>query len=485
MKSELRPTNLRRNLANSRFAILAIISLNAGCSSIAPRHKHVEQHRRTTQTAESTIPVDQSPQQTDFALQGTANNSTTNNARDSVTLEEILSLAFENNPAIKELAATTRIADGYRLQVGLYANPILGYQGQQLADAGTDQHVLFLQQQIITGNKLKLNQKVLNEAVRAQLQELEAQKMRVATDIKIAYYDTLRMQQQLTAIDQFSRLLKQGVNAADKRMQAGESSKIDLLQTQVQLKQLELDRRQLVASMEARLREISALAGVPNHPFKDVSGVLPDTPITQNWPMIEDSIIAASPEYAAAQTRIRQASAAIRRHESQPLPNLGVQLGAGVDNGTNSGMMNVQVGAPIPVFNKNQGNIAAAKAEYCRTIQEAQRIDNAIRARLAVASGEYSRAAEAIAMYRNELLPASKEALDLAEAAYLAGEQDFIQLLVARRTYFETNLTYITSCAQLATAQAHIDGFLLTGALNSVINNSGDDALRGLTLGQE
>ena len=127
MKSELRPTNLRRNLANSRFAILAIISLNAGCSSIAPRHKHVEQHRRTTQTAESTIPVDQSPQQTDFALQGTANNSTTNNAPDSVTLEEILSLAFENNPAIKELAATTRIADGYRLQVGLYANPILGY----------------------------------------------------------------------------------------------------------------------------------------------------------------------------------------------------------------------------------------------------------------------------------------------------------------------------------------------------------------------
>ncbi len=126
------------------------------------------------------------------------------------SLEELLSLAFANNPAIKELAATTQIAAGYRTQVGLYANPMVGYQGQQLADAGTDQHLLFVQQQIITGNKLALNRAVLNEALRAQLQELEAQKLRVTTDIKTVYYDSVRIQQQLSAIEQFSTLLKQG-----------------------------------------------------------------------------------------------------------------------------------------------------------------------------------------------------------------------------------------------------------------------------------
>lgn len=411
--------------------------------------------------------------------------SSTDNLADGATLEELLSVAFANNPAIKELAATTQIAAGYRTQVGLYANPILGYQGQQLADAGTDQHLLFVQQQIITGNKLELNRAVLNEAVRAQLQELEAQKLRVATDIKTAYYDSVRIQKQLAAIDQFSGLLRQGVGAAEARLNSGEGSKIDLLQTQVQLKQLELDRRQLSASLSARLREIVALSGVPSMQLQGVAGELPETPTTQDWKTVEDGLVSTSPEYAAAQARIRQASAAIRRQESQPLPNLGVQFGAGVDNGTNSGMMNVQVGAPIPVFNKNQGNIAAARAEHCRAIQEAQRIDNAIRARLAVASGEYARAAEAVNMYLNELLPAAQETLDLAETSYRAGEQDFIQLLVTRRTYFDTNLAYIAAKAQLATAQAQIDGYLLTGALDAVINNSGDDSLRGLTLGQE
>ncbi len=279
--------------------------------------------------------------------------------------------------------------------------------------------------------------------------------------------------------------MKQGVVAAEKRLKAGEGSKIDLLQTQVQLKQLELDRRQLVAVLDARLRELVALAGVPSLSLQRVSGDLPDSPLTQDWKAIEDGIVATSPEYAAAQARIRRASALVRRHESQPLPNLGIQMGAGVDNGANSGMMNVQVGAPIPVFNKNQGNISAARAEYCRALQEAQRVDNAIRARLAVASGDYARAAEAVNMYTSELLPAAQETLTLAEDAYKAGEQDFIQLLVTRRTYFDTNLAYIASRAQLATAQAQIDGYLLTGALNSVINNSGDDSLRGLTLGQE
>lgn len=404
---------------------------------------------------------------------------------DGATLEELLSLAFANNPAIKELAATTQIAAGYRTQVGLYANPMLGYQGQQLADAGTDQHLLFVQQQIITGDKRALNRAVLNEAVRAQVQELEAQKFRVATDIKIAYYDSLRIQEQLASIDQFFELLKQGVNAAEKRMQAGEGSRIDLLQTQVQIKQLELDRRQLSASLSARLREIVALAGMPNMQLQAVAGELPKLPASQDWKAIEDGLVATSPEYAAAQARIHQASAAIRRQESQPLPNLSVQFGAGVDNSTDSGMMNVQVGAPIPVFNKNQGNIAAARAEYCRAVQEAQRIDNAIRARLAIASGDYARAAEAVDMYLSELLPAAQETLDLAEGAYRAGEQDFIQLLVTRRTYFDTNLAYIAARAQLATAQAQVDGYLLTGALNAVINNSGDDSLRGLTLDQE
>ena len=87
------------------------------------------------------------------------------------TLDQLVDLALANNPAIKELAATTQKAAGFRTQVGLYANPIVGYQAQQLADRGTDQHLLFAEQEFVTADKLGLNRRVQNEALRSQLQE--------------------------------------------------------------------------------------------------------------------------------------------------------------------------------------------------------------------------------------------------------------------------------------------------------------------------
>ena len=91
----------------------------------------------------------------------------------------------------------------------------------------------------------------------------------------------------------------------------------------------------------------------------------------------------------------------------------------------------------------------------------------------------------AVQQYASDILPNAEEGLKLAELAYKAGETSFVQVLVARRTYFDTNLQYIVSQQQLAQARARVDGFVLTGALDAVVDNSGDDSLRGLTFSQQ
>ena len=406
-------------------------------------------------------------------------------SNDGTTVDELVNLAIANNPAIKELAATTQKAAGYRTQVGLYANPIVGYQGQQLADRGTDQHLMFAEQEFATANKLQLNRRVQNEALRAQLQELEAQKLRVATDIQTLYYQALGYQKQLTLIKDFQGLMNKGYELAQLRLKASEGSKIDVLQTKVQRSEIDLVYRQTQARYDAAWREIAAITGVQ---AMSPTTLVSDFPVPANdmrWNEIAATLVSSSPEFAAAQARISQARAELERHGVQAIPNLTVQFGAGTDNGTNSGMMNLQVGAPIPVFNKNQGNIAAARAEYCRTLMESQRIENAIRARLAIVSRDFESSMEAVTAYGTDILPSAQEALALAETAYKSGEMDFIQLLVARRTYFESNLQYVNSQSQLAAAKAKVDGFVLSGSLDAVIDRSGSDSLRGLTFSQQ
>ncbi len=403
----------------------------------------------------------------------------------NMTLEQVLELALANNPAIKELAATTQKAAGFRTQVGLYANPIMGYQGAQLADRRTDQHLLFAEQEFATAGKLALNRRVLNEALRAQLQELEAQKLRVGTDIRVIFYQILAFQKQIELTEEFRGLLDKGYELAQLRLKAAEGSKIDILQTKVQRSEVDLAYRQAKAKLDAAWREMSAIAGTPDLTQTRLVGELPKQADAIVWDEMALSVVNSSPEYAAARSRVSQARAALERQGVQAIPNLTVQFGSGFDRGTNSGMMNLQVGAPIPVFNKNQGNIAAAQAEYCRAQLEAQRIENGIKARLATISRDYESSAEAMSVYTLEILPSAKEAWRLAEMAYKAGEMDFIQVLVARRTYFDSNLQYVISQAQLASAKAKADGFALSGALDAIIDRSGDDGLRGRTFSQQ
>ena len=402
-----------------------------------------------------------------------------------LTLEAIESIALANNPTIAELVATTQKAAGFKTQVGLRANPIIGYQATQLADRGTDQHIVFISQTIITADKLALNRSVLNEALRAQLMQLEAQKYRIATDIRVAFYDALAAQRRVNLIQEFQSVADTGVELAEQLKEAQEGSQLEVVQAKVQQNEIRLALRQAQVQFDATWRELSALAGNPDMTPVPLQGTLPSAETNLDWPSVASTMIASSPEIQAAQARINQARANICRQEVQPIPNLDVQFAAGVDNATDNGLINLQIGAPIPVFNKNQGNICAARAEYARASRELDRIQNSIKARLAAASRAYDSSLVAVEQYTSDILPNAEEGLKLAELAYKAGETSFVQVLIARRTYFDTNLQFIVSQQQLAQARARVDGFVLTGALDAVVDNSGDDSLRGLTLSQQ
>jgi cobalt-zinc-cadmium efflux system outer membrane protein len=403
----------------------------------------------------------------------------------AMSLEDLESMAVANNPTIRELAATTQKAAGFRTQVGLRANPTAGYQGQQIADKGTDQHLAFVEQEFVTGGKLQLNRQVLDATVRSQLLELEAQRMRVLTDVRTAFYDALAAQKRIALIQEFRGVVDQGLKLAELRKQALEGSQVDVLQSRVQRSEVELALQQALQTQAAVWRQLAALTGNPALQQTVLEGELPHDFQTISWDQLASSMISASPEYSAAQARLNRARANLERQQVQAIPNVTTQLAAGVDNGTNSSIINLQVGAPIPAFNKNQGNIAAARAEFCRATLEIQRIENAIRSRLAVVSRDFETASAAVSKYSQEILPSAAEGLKLAEVAYQAGETSFIQVLVARRTYFDTNLQYVAAQTQLAQAQAQLDGFVLTGGLDPVVDQSGDDSLRGQTFSQQ
>ena len=402
-----------------------------------------------------------------------------------MTLEEFESRAFANNPTIRQLEATSRKAAGYREQVGYRSNPTFGYQGVQIADEGTDQHTLFLEKEFVTGGKLDLSRRVLDRAVHTQNLELETQRQRLATDVRVKFYRAFAAQERIKLASEFQRVLEHGFELAELRLDAGEGSKLEVLQARVQKSKVDLARRKAVAGFNAAWQELAAVVGDSSLAPSQLKGSLDFAAAELDWDQLKYGLVISSPERAAALARVEHARAKLNRQKVQSIPNLTAQLAAGFDNATDSGMLNLQVGAPLMIHNRNQGNVTAAQAEYCRAVAEVQRIEQAIHSRLGTASGEYEAAAASTLLFESEILPAALESLELADLSYEAGESSFIEVLIVRRVFIESQLEYLQAKSDLIQAKSRVEGFLLTGGLDPINEVDTGDSSREQAFSQQ
>lgn len=398
------------------------------------------------------------------------------------TLSRLEALALQNNAAIQQATASAHKSMGYRDQVGRHPNPTIGYQATQLADAGTDQHVAFVEQDFVLGDKLVRNQNVLGKDVQVQLWEVEIQRYRVLTDVRQLYYVVLATQLKRDLAVEYQRKARGWRSQADERNAAGEGNKLETGQSAILSKQFQLLERQADAELRGAWKQLMATTGSPGHPVERLSGELSQAD-DRDLGMISARILADSPEIQAARARCARAQANLDRQQAQAIPNLSLMLAAGRDNGTGSGMVNAQVGMPIPVHNRNQGNIAAAYAEVCRASQNVRRLELSLQARIAETQQQWEAALAAVQQYRDNIIPQAEETLALMEQGLRTeGNVTFVEVLVARKTAFDAHWEFVSAQAKLANAGAVLDGMILTGGLDETRDTDMDSALRDQSL---
>ena len=403
-------------------------------------------------------------------------------SNDGFSLEEIERLALQNNPSIRQAEAAVSKAVGIRHQVQLYPNPVMGYNGTQLADEQTDQHTLFVEQEFVTSNKLEKNAQVLDHEVQNLKWQVEQQRRTVIADVKQYYYEVLGAQKQLNLSNEFTEIALKSVDITKQLKMIGEGTNVDILQSEIQLQQLLISQKQAQATLQGAWKKLTATIGLPEMDQQEILGELPTQPLQYYWDDEYARILKDSPELKAAHYRVTRGLAMMDRQHVQANPNVSVSLAAGYDRATNSQMINTQVGMPIPFYNQNEGNQSAAYADYCHATQELKRIELSLKARLAQTAQDYESAAAAVNMHRDEVVPKAQELLKLAELSYKTGEVNFLQVLVIRKTYYDTMNAYITARSSLAKAQVSIEEYLLSGSLESKSDSGYDDGLRSQAL---
>jgi cobalt-zinc-cadmium efflux system outer membrane protein len=400
-----------------------------------------------------------------------------------ISLDELEQLALSNNPTLLQAAWSVDKACGLRNQAGRYPNPTVGYQGIEMGNEGSSgQQGAFLQQTIVLGDKLRLGQRVIDQDLQRLLWTKETQRLRVLTDLRLRFYEALGAQRRVELAGELEKVAADGVKAAQELFEAQQGAKPDILQAEIQLNEVRIILQNAQTDYDTAWRGLVSVVGMPSmQPVRlegDIRGELPVRELEADY----EQLVSQSPEVQVAYANVERARANVRRQRAQPIPNLITQFGVAHDNATGDEIANVQIGVPLPLLNRNRGNVAAAHAEYHRAWQNVERLRLSLRVRLNEAFRNYVQARNQVERIKSEILPRAEENRELTEDAYQLGEFDFLRVLTARRTYFEANLRYVRELIQLRKANTLIDGLLLTGGLESPAEVQIGSELRGQAL---
>ena len=401
----------------------------------------------------------------------------------ALTLAEVEAAAVANNPTLAGAAAALAKARGIYEQVGLGPNPTMGYVASEIGDGGTaGQQGVFASRTFVTADKLALNRAVESHEIEALRWRAEAQRLRVLGGVRRAFYAALGAQRRAELAGELVELAEAGVAAAEALVEIGEVARPDVLQVEIQLGEVRIAQRDAELDYEAGWRRLVALAGTPGRPVGRIAGDLDRfEPEERDFEALFAALLAASPELRAARARVERARAAVCRQRVQPVPNVLAQASLAYSFGGQEPLGGLQLGVPLPVFNDNRGNVAAAVADLHRALADAARLELDLRVRLADALRDLRRAENRVARLTDDVLPAAEENLDLTEEGYELGEFDLIRVFTARRSLFEASLARVDALTDLRTAAVVVDNLLLTDALGP-IPDAGGDNLQGVGL---
>lgn len=376
-----------------------------------------------------------------------------------LTLEQISGLAQAQNPQLQSAAAVVEAARGEAVQAGLYPNPVVSGGTNQLGGKGSQYYAL-LSQEIVTKHKLKLDRAAATQAVFQAEFEFVRLRFDVLTAVRRDFYAMLAAQRRVEILKDLVNLLTQSRDTSERLRKGGEGTKADVLLLDVQLQQAEVSLLNAETMLAAARTKLAASAGNPMLRIEEVAGNLAQPVRFQEFDLAREWLVQENASARSAMVEIDRREILLKRATVEPYPNFTIQSGYqyNVEEPNNYGIVQLEV--PLPVWDRNQGGIRAARANVAKAVQSLGAVQNQLVHEYAQAVGQFLSAQQQVEKYENQILPASREAIRLAQQGYQQGEFDFLRLLQAQQTRVRSELDYVNALENKWLAAADIAGML-------------------------
>jgi len=355
-----------------------------------------------------------------------------------LTLADAVSQAMASNPQLAVVAARVGVTEGLRRQAGLSPNPRLivqlentrFWESPPFSYAQDTSTYAFVAQTFETAGKRDRRVELATENVRSSQLEVQLQRRQIASRVSTAYWIAAGAGRVRDLLQAETANFEQMVQFNRDRVREGAAPEVDLLRIEVERDRLASSARTAAQEAEwtriALFREMGKIEFPPVEFADPLEQMHPVASLTLNQILeqrVEMTLAREAVEQARADLRLQQANARV-----DPDLHFGYERFGGFDT------LYAAAQIPLPIRNRNQGQIEAAAAGIKAAESSVAATEAAIRSEMASSASNY----ESLQRLLNETLRPMRDGADqvyrIVDAAYRHSVVAFRNVWNAERT---------------------------------------------------
>jgi len=369
-----------------------------------------------------------------------------------VSLDDAIRLGLQHNHALQALRTTIQQSLAEEITANLRPNPTLGLDAQFLPifqpnklDADyIDQSAQFDAGIGYLFERGKKRQHRLQAAkdqtsvVRSLVSDNERQ---LVFNVSQQFVDVLLAESTLEFAQQDLDSFQKTVDISKERFRAGDMSEGDFLKIKLQLLQFQSDvSAAKLAKLQnlAGLRQLLGFETVPDD--YDVQGRLDYQPVHADLQDLKNVAAMNRPDLRAAQQAVTAAESQLALQKANGKMDITGTFAFSHTAGASSGSFFYNM--PLPIFNRNQGEIARAQSGIIQAREQASETTQQVSTDVVAAFANVQTNDQIIQLYQGGYVDAAKQSRDISEYAYRKGAASLLDYLDSERTYRANQLAY-------------------------------------------
>ena len=375
-----------------------------------------------------------------------------------LTLAAALDLAFKANPEIAAARREAQATEGVIQQAGLIPNPELEPLVED-SKRETRTTTVQINQVIELGGKRGARITAAERGRDFALVELTAKQADIRAKVITAFYDVLLGQERHRLAEGSVELAKRATLIAARRVLSGKISPVEETRARVAESGVRLELAQAANELESARRQLAATWGHLSPRFERVED--PETELPHLASLSElTQRLQQSPALLRAKIEVERRQAMAEVERSRRIPDVTLSFGAKRDEQMGRNQAIVGLSIPIPVFDRNQGNVLESLRRTDKARDELLATEVNLNMELGQAHGRLSIARLEAELVKTEILPGAQRNYEATTKGFELGKFSFLEVLDAQRTFFQAKSQYLRSLADTYRAATDIDRLL-------------------------